>query len=190
MNQILENKKSKIFNKKLYIVQFSILFVIISCLIIYSFWEKHSKNNTKKTSDATRKSYSLSFLYSTIPNATLKAEETIVSIIGVIEIPKLNISYPILSKCSDELLKISVCKFYGPDLNEPGNLCIAGHNYDNEDFFSKLFLLNEDDMITIYNINSKKTVYYIYSIYEIDPKDMRYLSQDTNRTKGSYITYL
>ena len=34
-----------------------------------------------------------------------------IEIIGLIEIPKLNISYPILSQSSKDLLKISVCRF-------------------------------------------------------------------------------
>lgn len=190
MNQILENKKTKIFNKKLYITQFLILFIIISCIIISLIWKKYSKNKTEIISKATAKGYFLSFLYDTNPNNTIKTKENLISIIGTIQIPKVDISYPILSQCSDELLKISVCKFYGSNLNEPGNLCIAGHNYDNEEFFSKLFLLNKDDVIDIYDVNSYKTTYIIYNIYEINPKDMSYLSQDTNRRKRNYITYL
>lgn len=190
MNQILENKKSNIFNKKLYIAQFLVLFVIISSIIISLFWKKYSKNKSKVISNATTKSYLLSFLYETDTNNTIKSEENIISIIGTIQIPKINISYPILSQCSDELLKISVCKFYGANLNESGNLCIAGHNYDNGEFFSKLFLLDKNDTIDIYDHNFHKTTYTIYNIYEISPKDMSYLSPDTNRRKRNYITYV
>lgn len=39
-------------------------------------------------------------------------------IIGIIDIPKLNITYPIISEVSDEFLKIAPCKFYGPEINE------------------------------------------------------------------------
>ena len=56
----------------------------------------------------------------------------------MIEIPKIGIYYPIISEATDELLKISPCRIAGPMPNEDGNLCIAGHNYDNYKFFSKL----------------------------------------------------
>ena len=47
--------------------------------------------------------------------------------IGVINIPSINVNYPILSTYSDALLKIAPCKFHGPNPNEIGNLCITGH---------------------------------------------------------------
>lgn len=75
------------------------------------------------------------------------------SIIGMIEIPILNIVYPILLDSTDELLRISPCRFYGPMPNQYGNLCIAGHNYDNNKFFSKINTLKKSDIITIYDIN-------------------------------------
>lgn len=190
MNQILENKKIKNLNKKICLIQFLILFLIISCLIIYFFQKKYTQKSIKKTSDATNKSYLLSHLYSTVPNTTVKAKNKIVSIIGSIEIPKLNIYYPIFSECSDELLKVSVCKFYGTEIDSPGNLCIAGHNYDNEDFFSNLFLLGNNDIINIYDTNNNKISYFIYNIYEIIPTDMNYLSQNTNRSIRNYSYYL
>lgn len=77
-------------------------------------------------------------------------------VIGLIEIPKIHLTYPILGSLSDELLKISPCKFYGPNPNEIGNLCIAGHNYDNYQFFSKLNQLKENDTISIYDLKKKK----------------------------------
>ena len=48
----------------------------------------------------------------------------------------------VISKTNDELLKLSICRYYGPMPNEIGNLCIAGHNYKNNLMFSKLNKLN------------------------------------------------
>ena len=48
-----------------------------------------------------------------------------IDIIGVIKIPKINLEYPIISNSSDKLLKISVCKFSGPNPNNIGNLAIV-----------------------------------------------------------------
>ena len=45
-------------------------------------------------------------------------ENNTFSVTGIIEINKLNISYPILSNMNTELLKIAPCRFYGPLPNE------------------------------------------------------------------------
>ena len=59
-------------------------------------------------------------------------------IIGQIEIPKINLSYPFLAFTNTEYLAISPCKVSGNMPPKYGNLCIAGHNYDNGTFFSNL----------------------------------------------------
>lgn len=180
MNQILENKKDKLKNKKRYYAQFYISFFVIICIIIYFSYKKYTGNNFSKVSDATNKSYNITRLYSNVINSNYTTNETQISIIGTIKIPKLEISYPIFSEYSDELLKISVCKFYGPEINTTGNLCIIGHNYNNGDFFSDLYKLNINDIIDIYDINSKPISYYVYSIYEVNANDLNYLNQNTN----------
>ena len=190
MNQILENKKDKLKNKKRYYVQFYISFFVIICIIIYFSYKKHTENSFSEISDATNKSYSITRLYSNENNSSYTTNKTQASIIGTIKIPKLNISYPIFSKYSDELLKISVCKFYGPEINSTGNLCIIGHNYNNGAFFSDLYKLNINDIIDIYDINSKPISYYIYSIYEVNADDLNYLDQNTNRRKRGYFNHL
>ena len=43
-----------------------------------------------------------------------------------------------LSSTSKELLKVSLNKYWGPNPNKEGNLCIVGHNYNDERFFGKL----------------------------------------------------
>ena len=68
-------------------------------------------------------------------------------IVGKIKIPSINVDYSILSETSDELLKVSVCKFWGANPNQIGNLCIAGHNYRNKRFFSKVPTLKVGDII-------------------------------------------
>ena len=77
---------------------------------------------------------------------------------GIIEIPKINIYYPVFSELSDELLKIAPCKFYGNSPEKPGNICIAGHNYVDNKFFSNLPELEKDDLIEIYDLNGKKII--------------------------------
>ena len=59
------------------------------------------------------------------------------STIATINIPKINVEYPIIDGETDSveeteaLLKISPTKFWGQEANEVGNFCIVGHNYRN-----------------------------------------------------------
>lgn len=61
-----------------------------------------------------------------------------------------------------------------------GNLCIAGHNYVDYKFFSRLHELNENDTIKIYDLNGIMVEYSIVKKYEVKPNDISCTSQNTN----------
>ena len=110
-------------------------------------------------------------------------------ILCTIEIPKINIKYPVFSKFDDELLKISPCKFYGKSPTQYGNLCIAGHNYNNSKFFSNLFLLNNGDEIFLYDNSEQKFIYKVFSYYEVSSSDMSpILDYDRNIKQLTLVT--
>lgn len=100
-------------------------------------------------------------------------------VIGSIEIPSIKINYPILSDTNEELLKIAPCRFYGPYPNCEGNLCIAGHNYDDNRFFSNLYKLEIGDVINIYDSTNSLIIYSVYDKYEINKNDTSCTSQNT-----------
>lgn len=113
--------------------------------------------------------------------------------IATINIPKINVSYPILegitaqtdeekAKEIEELLKISPSKFWGPNPNEVGNLCIVGHNYRNKKFFSKVPTLVAGDIIEI-TANGKTIKYSVYDKYTVIPEDNSCTSQLTGGRK-------
>lgn len=104
-------------------------------------------------------------------------------IVGIIKIPKIDLEYPILSETSDELLKISVCKFWGPDPNEVGNLCIAGHNYTNTRAFSKVYKLEKGDIIEIIGLSGRPVQYEVYSQYVVKSNNTEPTSQITHGRK-------
>lgn len=103
--------------------------------------------------------------------------------VGTISIPSINVNYPILSETDDDLLKVSVCKFWGSNPNEVGNLCIAGHNYRNKRFFSKVPTLKVGDTIEITDVNKNTLKYSVYDKYTVDPSDTSCTSQITNGKK-------
>lgn len=100
--------------------------------------------------------------------------------IATIHIPKINVEYAVLSRTSDELLKISPTKLRGPEPNEVGNLCIIGHNYRNTLFFSKLKTLEKGDTIDITDDKGRTITYSMYDTYIVNPDNKECLFQETN----------
>lgn len=101
-------------------------------------------------------------------------------VIGKIEIPKINLVTYILDETTKETLKKSVTKLCGPKVNGVGNLCIAGHNYNNKNMFKDLKKLNKEDSIFITDMKGNKIEYLVYDIYKVYPKETKCLSQETN----------
>lgn len=104
-------------------------------------------------------------------------------IVGIIKIPEIDLEYPILKETTDALLKISVCKFWGPEPNEVGNLCVAGHNYTNTRAFSKTHKLEKGDIIEITDLTGRKIKYEIYSHYIVKANNTEPTSQITHGKK-------
>ena len=105
------------------------------------------------------------------------------SIVGVINIPKINSKYPILAETSDALLKVSVCKFWGSNPNEVGNLCLVGHNYRDSRFFGKVPTLVVGDVVEITDLEGKTLKYSVYDIFTVYPTDTKCTSQLTQGKK-------
>lgn len=100
---------------------------------------------------------------------------------GKLEIPAINIKYLILKESSSaKAIEISIVKVYGPELNEPGNYVIAGHNYNNGLFFGKNKNLQIGDKIYITDMNGTKVEYTIYNKYYTPETDYTYITRNTN----------
>lgn len=99
---------------------------------------------------------------------------------GEIIIPKIGVYYPIIYETSEEYLKIAPTKLTGPDINEVGNLCLVGHNYKNDQFFSRLSELEINDKVFIMDNTGNKLTYLVYDKYEVSETDLSCTNQDTN----------
>ena len=103
---------------------------------------------------------------------------------AILKISSLGLEYPVLSQTSEELLKISLNKYWGPGPNEIGNYCIVGHNYANGKLFGKLNQMEIGDIATLKDLATGKTVTYeAYNKYIVDPTDVSCTSQLTNGKK-------
>ena len=180
MNQILFIKN----NSKKYKIQLAISLIIF--ITVFLFWLRYylSTKSEDKFSNSLLNSFNIERIYSNSEGYTVvELDGNSTTVIGIIEIPNINIKYPILSNISDELLKISPCRFYGPLPNEKGNLCIAAHNYDDDRFFGNLHKLNIGDMINIYDSSNNVTHYYVYDKFESSEKDTSCINQDVHVLK-------
>lgn len=102
--------------------------------------------------------------------------------IGVVKIPKINISYPILAQTTDvEVMKVAPYKFWGANPNEVGNLCIIGHNYRRKGvFFSDVPSLTVGDIVEVQDLSQKTVEYEVYDLHTVDPNDRSDTTQYTN----------
>lgn len=102
-------------------------------------------------------------------------------IIGKIEIPKLKLEKYILKECTSKSLEVSVAKLSGPQINNIGNFCIAGHNYNR--LFGKIKYLEKNDQIILTDVYGNRTIYQVYNNYKTSPKDISCLNQNTGNEK-------
>lgn len=102
---------------------------------------------------------------------------------AVLNIPSLEISYPVLDETTNELLKISLTKFWGGEPNTVGNYVIVGHNYRNKKMFGKLSEIQIGDKVELTDLEGKTLSYEVYDKYIVAPEDTACTSQQTNGNK-------
>ena len=163
--------------KKIFNIQFFLSLIAIFIIVSIFTYYKISLNQKEDFSNLLINNYSITQLYSNNTNNNISNSTQLEtdSIIGIIKIPILNIFYPIFSGLTDELLKTSPCRFYGnfPSTNSNDfNLCIAGHNYDNDKFFSQIKDLNINDKIFIYDNSDNQYMYSVIKNYEVKSDDL------------------
>ena len=183
MNQILFTPNNS--QKYKYFFRFELIFSLIAILVslTYLILLLYEENKRNIISSSLLQPYSLSKLYSSMDFTYEEEFPDSPFVIGTLEFPSLSFTLPVLSEMNDELLKLSVCRFYGPMPNEIGNICIAGHNYNDGSFFSNIPKLSIGDIIILTDLSHKKISYRIYEKYEITAKDTSCTSQKTNGQK-------
>lgn len=98
---------------------------------------------------------------------------------AIIRIPRLEINYPVISDTSEELLKISINKYWGPAPNQVGNYCVVGHNYKNKKMFGRLSEAVSGDIVELEDINGNVVKYSVYDRYIVMPTNTDCTSQLT-----------
>lgn len=104
-------------------------------------------------------------------------------VIAKLEIPKINLETNVLKEYTADGMKVCSSKFFGPEPNEVGNFCIAGHNYEQENMFNHLINLEKGDELYLTDNKNGKITYSIYDIYRVKPQNTAPIGQETNGNK-------
>lgn len=176
-----------------------VCFIVIAILLLLGFIiiqrrnEKDRKKTNQITEIAVQEKNKIEEIEKTKEEATKKEIKTNApiknrimpeeikgyTVLGTIQIPKIELETYILSETNTESLNISVTKLCGPEINEIGNLCITGHNYNNNKMFGKIKKLEKGDTIILTDVYGDSITYQVYDKFETNPKDVGALSQET-----------
>ena len=153
-------KKAKIYDIVLKIL------VVMALIILAIICIKYGKNRVNEKN--------LKEVISNIETENIETTEEIngYKIVGIIEIPKIEIKYPILNETNKESMKISITKFWGNEINSIGNVTLAGHNNRDGTMFGKTKKLQEGDIVNLTGLDKKTVSYKIFKTYVIDPDDV------------------
>lgn len=102
-------------------------------------------------------------------------------VIGKIEMPSVNLQYPILDMLTDaKAIDYSVAIQYGAGINKVGNTVIIGHNYYNGSFFGKNKRMKIGDVLYITDLQGNRIEYEIYNKYITPGEDYSYANRNTS----------
>lgn len=110
------------------------------------------------------------------------------TVIARLDIEKLELQLPVLSKCSNKALKVSVCYYKGPAPGKDGNLVITGHNYRSGAHFGKLDQMKTGDTVTLMDIDGNTYVYEVYKTELIKPDNPEALDKTNYDNELTLIT--
>ena len=96
-------------------------------------------------------------------------------VIGVVGLPDLGLSLPVLADYTQDLLAVAPCRYTDDLALEPGQLVVAGHNYRTH--FGRLGELAPGSRITWQNLDGVTYTYTVTEATEIDAGDREALEQ-------------
>ena len=166
--------------KKTRILDFAILILVVIAIIIASLIFTRMKKNKQTVKAMANVVNIVEDLQQNLQSenseeAKQQLLETTIegyNIEGIIEIPSIELKYPIINQTNDKTMKISVTKFTGGNINEIGNYCIAGHNNLDGTMFGRVKKLQKGDIIKLTNLYGETVEYKIFDMYVIDPNDV------------------
>ena len=116
-------------------------------------------------------------------------------VIGTVKIPKINIEYPIVSietsnpEETKKPMKFAIVRYWGGNVNDFGNLSIAGHNNYDGTMFGKTKKLEIGDAVELTDLTKQTIRYQIYQKFTTNPNDVSVLqTEDKSVREVTLIT--
>ena len=162
---------------KIYRAIFIILLLgTIILIVLIAMKQLNSMENEKENEE----------VLETFSNVEIQNSETVqlkgYNVIGIVSIPKIDIQYPILAietsnpEETKEPMRYGIVKYWGGNVNDYGNLSIAGHNNYNGTMFGKTKNLEIGDVVELTDLTQTTMQYEIYDIFVTDPNDVSILA--------------
>lgn len=166
-------------NKVYKVIYFLLIIALIVVVILIARKELTSRNNENLNKEVLSE-------FNNITNTNQIGELTLngYDVIGKVKIPKINIEYPILNleTSNPEETKVpmryGIVKYWGGNVNDYGNLSIAGHNNYNGTMFGKTKKLEIGDIVELTDLTNRTIQYKIYDIFITDPNDVSILKTE------------
>ena len=154
--------------------------VVVIGIIIYKYGS--NQINEKQSQEAVEAFSNIDFSKNEEESGSeIQLEYKGYKVIGIIKIPKINIEYPILEigdidpENAKQPMKLSIIKYWGENVNDYGNLSIAGHNNKDGTMFGKTKKLQKGDIVELTDLKGQTIKYSIYDIFVTDPNDVNIL---------------
>lgn len=159
-----------------------IAIIIISVLVSIKYMKEYA---TETEAEEVIESINEKFKNIDSDKVTTEIDEEIngYKVIGIIKIPKIDLEYPILETTTVETLNLSITKFWGKEINEIGNVTLAGHNNLSGVKFGKIKKLKVGDIIELTDIQNVTLKYEIFKTYVIDPNDISCILPEQEGTR-------
>lgn len=171
---------------KIYKIFFTILIILALVTIGFIAIKYVNSYQTEKENQQTVETFSTE-LSNQNDNSNTNITMEGYNVIGVVKIPKIELEYPILDidtynpEETKAPMNISIVKYWGGNVNDYGNLSIAGHNKYNGTMFGKTKYLEIGDIVELTDLNNITIQYSIYEKFITDPNDVTIL-QTTDDT--------
>ena len=153
--------------------------IVVGAMIVYKYYNE-AKNEKELSSFVDETENNLKSQDKDVRNKNIYKGYKVV---GIIEIPKIKIKYPILEKTTVQSMLVSVTKFWGPDINEFGNVTIVGHNNFSGTMFGKTKNLENGDIIKLTDLKNNTIEYEVFNKYSIDPNDVSCIKSVEPKTR-------
>lgn len=177
-------------NKNLIVYKIFLIMLIIAGIIIFAIIFKKQYNDQvydKENDEVTKNFHELQETQNQEQPIELQMQGH--KVIGIIKIPAIDLEYPIIDKTTKETMRISISKFSGGEINEIGNVALAGHNNYSGTMFGKNKNLKIKDKIYLTDLTRRTIEYEIYNIFVTDPNDTTILeTEDKTKRELTLIT--